>query len=302
MAVMALALAWHASAQNGSTSFARQAQSSFASHTGPKGDFFRIVNTTFEVAEVSIDDPRQAERLLLEQRLVSDQNWETDSATPNLTVTARLIAKGRSAVPLWSFHESADRGETWSNYYRTTVLGGEGGEDLVRYHELKTGRLLFLATTDPVFVRLANSTSEPRVVTYVSNKTGDEFAFTHRTPNAFGVLTMRQGARVIDQLVLVSTEPTVDGWSPKITGVDHAGHDRHVAEGAQELTLFEREGRSEREAWSDFDLSLHFDQDTDKPLIIVPVEGGRFAIDKATLSRGVSLRRDMPERATATDP
>jgi len=273
--------------------YALRGQSSFVEKAGRNSASFRIVNTTYAVTEASISDPDKAEQVLIEQRSVWRQDWDTDSTIPDMAVTARVISKDGFRKALWAFHERADHGEVWRDYYyRTTLLGREGDDNIDTYHNISTGQAEFLATGEPILVDLGGGgPAESGIIYYLS---GQGCALASRYPDtAFGLLVMQQGAQVIDRVMFVGDGHAIEGWNPKIGAVDKMTSQRESPDGQQELTLSKRQGMTDAQAWSGFDVRLSYEDAAGRPLIEIPVKDGRFAIDGVTLPQGVSLRRDL---------
>ena len=288
-----------ARAQEKTSHYSRHGHSSFAARTGGGRDSYRIVNTTFVATEAPTQNRRGVERLLLEQRLVSNQDWETDASRPLMTVTARVMAHGRFEKSLWSFRENADRGEIWSDYYRSVMRGREGAEDLYSYHRLATGRLEFYASTEPLAIRLANRHSEERLVTYLSNRTDSDVSISITHPSAIGLLAMRQEGKVVDQVVVVANAGTSEESSPKITAKDALGREDSQSDDSQTVTLSKRKGLSDPLAWSGFNVYLRYVHGAEKPVIVIPVKDGRFNIEAASVPNGINLVREVRDARPA---
>lgn len=282
--------------------FVRQGQSLFTQAPGEIPGSFRIVNVTYAVDMISIDDPSRGEQVLFEQRLEWKQDWDVDSSVPTVTVTARVIAKGRFDKPLWSFTEPADEGAIKDGYYRMVESGREGDDPVYRYHDLATGRLVFEATTEPVIVTLGvPDLSGRRVISYQSRWSQEDQPPFRGRPNVLAVLLMQQDGRAIDRVVLLASPDEHPTWSPKLTVVDPSRPDPDHPEGREELTLTGPKGLTEAQAWRSFDLRLRFETDKGRPLMVIPVKDGRFDLDAATAMKGVTLRRDVPPKAQAQD-
>jgi hypothetical protein len=203
--------------------------------------------------------------------------------------TVDLVAWAHGDQKLWSAHLPGDSAGLWDDYLKVTEGGTSGAEDLMTYFDPASGRIAFLASSDPVFVEIANTYPQrKRVISWVSDHTNTALDFSRRHPGASGLLTMREGDKIVDRLVVTGTT-----WSPNVRLIDSSGHGADAGP-TSELLIFGQEAAAGDAAFSRFSVRLAFDEDG-AGVITIPVRDGRFVLDGLTLPKGVTLVHEAAE-------
>ncbi len=242
-----------------------KAASSVVVRPGPQGEDRTVVNATFAFAFAA------GEPALIRQRVESHTTSTVRGAGATFEASAWVTRKGAYDTQVWVIRDRADEGRWAFDFYRTTVNGCCGTEDLHRAFNQDTGRYVFSFTTDPVSVSIPNTTLK-RYVSYVSSNavaSASIFGGGRWPPGAVGALTLSDDSRQIDRvLVELGDEPA---WTPNVTLVEDG---KTAGVGALALWQFSGEGRPENVTG----FSVRLRSGTD---VIVPVRNDRFDLQGA---------------------
>lgn len=272
-------------------SLTRSGASTFVQHNEGDKDYYEITNTTYLAANVTMRNSQNSINVLFEQKSVVTQDWDGDSVEPTLTVNAYVISRNGLKKPIWMFTEPADRGEIWSEYYKTTLFGREGGADLYGYHDLATGSFSFFATTDPVLVYPSNpSSADPIIICFLQNIA--EFGFAKRNPDSRGVIVVEQGNRFLDWVIVEGGNLNWPWYQQDLTAfVQPLGNSDPVEED-HVLSLGTARTSKREENSGNFQIRLTIGKGVLMKSFIIPVRQGRLAIANAKVPSGVTLRRE----------
>lgn len=278
----AIAMVQPASAKG--TAFTAQ---SSASVSGEGEDaVMQTVNSTYSFEILFEPGSAELVDLLIEQRLTSQQPRMAEAPLSELVATARTDAANGYSRKLWTITDNANEGALIGDYYRTTLYGCCGAENLYRHYWGWSGKLAFLASTDPVFASIPN-TPTTRVFGYVSANTFDGLDL-ERWPNGAGMVKLVDGEKVVDRLLL-ETEPGANyQWTPTVTLVDPAREDGGM--NGDTLDLWASNGNPDPAGITGFQLVLTWESQSGE-VAILPVTADRFDLAAAQLPEGLTARR-----------
>lgn len=262
------------------------AQSS-ASVSGEGEDaVMRIVNATYAFEILFEPGSGELVDLLIEQRLSVEQPRMAEAPVSELVATARSEAANGFSRKLWTITDNANDGALMGDYYRTTLYGCCGAENLYRHYWGWSGKLAFLASTDPVFAAIPN-TPTTRVFGYVSANTFDGLDL-ERWPNGAGIVTLVDGEKVVDRLLFEAEPGSNYQWTPAITLVDPAREDGGMT--ADTLDLWAANGNPDPAGITGFAMVLNWESQSGE-VARLPVVADRFDLAAAQLPEGLTARR-----------
>jgi hypothetical protein len=283
-AAIALAAANPALAKDAPGTFTAQ---SSASETGTGEDAVQhTVNTSFAFDHIYARGTDQSRFVLYEQRIASEQPLDAEGPSSELTVTARSGGVSGYGDVLWTIHDDGNAGEAQGDYYRTTVYGCCGGENLVRSYWAWTGKLAFAATADPVFAEIPN-TPVVRAFAWLSANAMEGFD-REQFPQGVGLVTITDGDKTIDRVLIEAKDENGDyGWAPKLTLADPTGT---RAMNGDSFELWAADGNPDPAGVTGIELVADWDWQAGA-VARVPVVAGRFDLEHAVLPAGVTVRR-----------
>ena len=267
---------------------------------GPQaeGVHFHAVNRDFLFAsEMHWGDPAPTRFLM---RMTTDINIRDDAegfGPSSVSVTAWRY-EGASLHQLWTFKEPGDKGElsTRRAVFIVTTHGCCGGRDSYSVFDIWSGRRLFTATgagpSDSwAQVEIPNSHGIERLVAFhAAYSMTDDVAFGALKDTTVGLLTYAAPDRPLARYRLtVKSADEVDGFMGE-------GWVRLREEGKPEdtdsLTLWKVDGKLDPSFLGGFAIRLEL---RDDKWVVIPVEGDRLQIDRATLPPGLAIRpADLP--------
>jgi hypothetical protein len=250
--------------------FRTRAEATAAEEAGPDG---RAIRTTSGVRFLFHS------LLLLREQITVRETDGIDSQNAQVEVTAFTSDKARYDKQAWSFKAPGNRAELWSGmgerYYRATLSGAGGAEDLHTLLSLRTGERLLVHTGDPVEVDIPN-TKIRRLVTYHSSQAALAPSSVPGVKDLCGVLTLSSPGGAVARVAVVGVDSK---WTPKITLVA----DGKTEEEPRNLRLWGLRGGPPRTAIGGFRVRLRFSEGDAEAT--VPVEDDAFQVDRATVSR-----------------
>lgn len=261
--------------------FVKKAESGFAETTDAEGLVQNIVNTNFSLSGIYDPKRQQPFDVLVSRRIESTYRPGVEGADSTLEAVAWVSGKARFDTQLWVIRDSADAGEQWGDFYRTTKFGCCGAEDTHRAYSFTTGEYAFSFTTEPVSVDIPN-TPIKRDISYISANAQTNFEYFKKYPRGIGVMTLFAGNSTIDRIILESDDGEL-AWSPKLSLVD-----AKEVRGTPRLSLWHSNGVNRTEAVTAFSVKLSYYEGMD---VIVPVNGDKFDVQKAVLPQSVTVRR-----------
>ena len=283
---LACALAAMLGAQPAQAKPAFTAQSS-ASVTGEGEEaVMRTVNSTYSFEILFEPGSGELTDLLIEQRLTSDQPRMAEAPSSELVATARIDAAKGYNRKLWTITDNANEGALMGDYYRTTLYGCCGAENLYRHYWAWSGKLAFLSSTDPVFASIPN-TPTTRVFGYVSANTFDGLDL-ERWPNGAGLITLVDGERVVDTVLLEAEPGSNYQWTPTVTLVDPAREDGTM--NGDTLDLWAANFTPDPSGITGFSMVLTWESQSGE-VANLPVVADRFDLGAAQLPEGLTARR-----------
>lgn len=273
-------------AKDAAASFTAQ---STASESG-EGDMAtqRTINTTFAFDRLFAPGSADLVGVLFEQRVASEQFAGAEGPTSELTVKARKRGpKGGYGETLWTIRDNGNEGERIDDYYRTTLYGCCGAENTYRHYYAWTGKLAFAASTDPVYASIPN-TPVTRAFGYISAN-AIEGVDLERWPDAAGIVTLADGDRVVDRLLL-ETEPGSNfQWTPQLSlALDQP--DPEGGMNGDRLDLWAANGVDDAKGITGFAMVLTWESQSGE-VARLPVKEDRFDLTAAALPEGLTVRR-----------
>jgi hypothetical protein len=283
-AAIALAAAAPARAKDAPATFAAQ---SSASETGTGEDAVQhTVNTSFAFDHIYARGTDQSRFMLYEQRIASEQPLNAEGPMSELTVTARSRGAQGYGEVLWTIHDNGNAGEAMGDYYRTTLYGCCGGENVYRSYLAWTGKLAFTATADPIFAEIPNTPTR-RAFAWLSANAMDGFD-RERFPQGAGMVAIVDGDKTIDRVLFEATDEGSDfGFTPKLTFVDPTG--AHAMNG-DEFDLWAADGNPDPAGVTGIELVADWDWQAGA-VAKLPLVAGRFDLEHAVLPQGLTVRR-----------
>jgi len=241
-----------------------------------------IVNTSFAFVSLYNAEQKNFTNMLISQRIESTNHSGVEGADSHLEAIAWITGKTTYDTKLWVIKDSGERGEELGDFYRTTKYGCCGAEQLHRAYNLKTGQYIFSFTAEPAFIDVPN-TSIKRNISYVSANAASDGPVPS---GGIGALTLSSNDSRIDSILLESDDGEL-AWSPKLLLVD-----KKEVQGASRLSLWHSNRENKAEAVGGFSVKLFFD---DGMVAIIPVNGDKFDIQKASLPKTITIKRISAE-------
>lgn len=262
--------------------FVKKAESIVTETTDPQGKVKTVINTVFTFESLYDAKRKKHFDVLISRRIKSTSISGKEGTNSNIETTAWITGKEKFDTKLWSIKDSADDGNRWKDFYKTTKYGCCGTENIHRAFDIKTGKHAFSFTTDPVFVDIPN-TQIKRDISYISVMATEGFEYRKKYPNGVGTLTISAGNSSIDRIIIETKNKDLElMWSPKLSLIN----DKEL-KGTSDLSLWQSNGVSTSEAVKAFSVKLFFYEGMK---IIIPVNGDRFDIQKIVLPKSVSIR------------
>lgn len=259
------------------SSFSTKLESSAVEEPGRQ----TVINASFAFTSLYTAEQRTFTTVLISQRIESTTRSGVEGADSHLEATAWITGRRSYDTKLWVIKDSADRGEEWGDFYRTTKYGCCGAENIYRAFNLRTGTHVFSFSAEPVFIDVPNTTIK-RSISYISANAADDGP----TPSkAIGLLTLSSNEAQIDRILIESDDREL-AFSPQVSALDGK-----EAKGASRLSLWPSSGENKPEAVRGFSAKLSF---YDGMEAVIPVSEDRFALQNATLPKTIKIRRISP--------
>jgi hypothetical protein len=263
----------------------REATSSAESRTEKDGRRIRhTVNRRFTFAD-AYRERTKAVRMLLAETF--DRRLDSGAEGERSTVAVEAYSESGSGAALWSFRtEGASGAPSDDNLYRVTRPGCCGAQDLSVYFSLLDGRELFAGDSPILSIEVPNSPLR-RFAAYHDLMAATPVPHSKDDPRVIGTLSWgsdREPARRI--LVLTdAAHPNEDLAAKKVT----------LVAGGNEIddrswTLWSADKSSDPSKIGGF--SIRVTSFTEPDLLFeIPVEGDRLVVERATLGKGISLKK-----------
>lgn len=268
--------------------FRLEAQASFEERRNARGGWDRtVVEPRYELVHVRQRMDRDAQDVLLVERLESTSHSDAEASESTLAVSGWTGARARFDAKLWSFADASDQGAVLEEHqlFGTTKHGCCGAEDVHRYYSLRTGLLEATATAEGVgFVAIPN-TLVSRVVAYHGTNGEHPPQTGSSIPELLGVLTLDSSDGPLHRVAVSAAG--VEHWTPtlrlKVTG---------KPEETVSLDLWAADGHSSPAGIRGFQVMLTFE---DRAHLVIPVEDDDFDLAHAAVPSPFHLLRlDTP--------
>jgi hypothetical protein len=264
-------------------SFHVEALSSAEEVRGPDGTWIgRTVRSRFDFVPASAW-AGPAARLLLHETFVREERSDREGAVSRLDVTALKNGAKPYDTKAWSLRTPADEisFSFWGDFLETIRYGCCGAEDLHRFVDLESGRVVAVFSEKAAFLA-ADDRGLDRVVSYLSMMASREETAFPDEKNAIGVLSLSSRAGTPRKIVLTRS-PVEDMGTPKVlvsSADDPEGSDlvRLVAA---------KKGRAASEVVSGVTVTLDWGSGF---VATIPVTHDGFDLDKAVLPKGFSAQ------------
>ncbi len=284
----------------------RQAVSTFEMKSGKDGSLTcRTVNRRFTLAPLPPDADHEA--LLLRETFDISCDLDPESRDGVVNISAFPVSKGKvDRKPLWTFKGPGDTGTITETMYRVTQTGCCGSGDLNTFVSLRTGSLLF-TSSGPIQTVTVPATNLKRFIAFHDTSSDPPPPEARDNPTVVGVLVFGGENAQAERLVVRGPEES-EGQLKSI---------RLLVEGkpaeTRELELWPEEDSGTPASMTGFtvEVSLRLllddpDMTTVEGSFQVPVEGGRFAVDKASVSEGFPVHiggdAGVPDADSAPPP
>lgn len=270
-----------------------KAESSASESSGPDGVVRTVTNTSFAFTSLYSPQKQNYTDGLLAQKVEIISVSGKDGVSPKIEVTAWAGGKAKYDTKIWTINDCADSGWQSGDFYWTSKYGGSNAENLLRAYNLKTGKYLFSFTTAPVSVDIYIPKDViKRNIAYLSKKGVDSECRKNDLPrNAIGALTLSDGDKQIDRVVLLSDDENLT-QSPKILLVN----DRE-SKGVSNLSIWgPADFVNKGDIVKGFSVKISFVNGKE---VVIPVNNDKFDIQKATFPESVKIQYINVEKTYA---
>lgn len=242
----------------------------------------RTVRSRFDFVSASAWAGPSA-RLLLAETFVREERSDREGATSRLEVTALKSGAKPYDTTAWTLRTPADEisFSFWGDFLETIRYGCCGAEDLHRFVDLESGRVVAVFSEKAAFLA-ADDRSLDRIVSYLSMMASREEITFPDEKNAIGVLSLSGRGGTASRVVFARV-PVEDMGTPRVlvTGPDDSDASDFVRlPGA-------KKGRAAGEAVNGVTVTLDWGGGL---VATIPVTGDGFDLEKAVLPKGFSAR------------
>jgi len=263
----------------------RQATSSAESRTEKDGRRIRhTVNRRFTFAD-AYRERTKAVRLLLAETF--DRRVDSGAEGERSSVTVEAFSESGTGAAIWRLQTEGSEGEARDdNLYRVTRPGCCGAQDLSVFFSLLDGRELFDADSPMLSIEVPNSDLR-RFAAYHDLMGATAVPESKNDPRVIGVLSWGSDRGRALRVIVLSDAPHPDEeFAAKKVSIVAGG--KEVDDRPWELWSADKTPDPARIGG----FSIRVAAFTDPELLFeIPVEGDRPAIEKATLGKGISLKR-----------
>jgi hypothetical protein len=142
-------------------------QSSVKVSKDGKGVIHRTtVNSRYRFVNATVGPRNVPEEILLHEIIENSEQNDREGSEAKVTANAYRLKDGVSAEPLWALTDNSDMAELWGDevlpdFYKTTLYGCCGAENLYRFYSLSSGTLVMLGSLESP--AMLGTTKEARV-------------------------------------------------------------------------------------------------------------------------------------------
>ena len=243
-----------------------------------------IVNRRFTFARAWRDRTTGVD-LLLEETF--DRTVDSGAEGEKAAVSVDAFPASGSGLPLWSFRSEGSTGEARDDdLYRVTRSGCCGSQDLSTFHSLLDGKELFTSDAPLVSVEVPNSPFR-RFVAYHDLMAAAPVPGGEKDRRVVGRLQYGSDRAAAESVLVIAPVADPDeSWAAKKVSVVIAGKESEE----DRVDLWSADKATDRAKIGGFAIRITA-YTTPSLLVEIPVEGDRLVLEKATLGKGVSLRR-----------
>ena len=243
----------------------------------------RTVNRRFTFATVRRE--RTGSEVIL---LAETFDRRLDSGAEGEKSAVEVAADTAGGRRLWTIRTEGASGEPREdNLYRVTRPGCCGAQDLSIFFSLLDGRELFSADSAIRAVEVPN-TELRRFAAYHDLMAASPVPGAGKDPHVVGALFWGSDRAPAERvLVLSSAERPDERFAVKSVALVSGGGE--IAE--DPFTLWSADKSADPGRIGGFSIRVRAFTEPDDLLLDVPVEGDRIAVEKATLGKGIRLRR-----------
>lgn len=109
------------------------------------------INSRYRFVTATVEPGQRPEGILLHEVIENSDRDDREGSESKVTAKAYSLKDGIFAKPLWSLSDNGDTAELWGGdvlpqFYRTTLFGCCGAEDVSRFYSLSSGALVMIGS------------------------------------------------------------------------------------------------------------------------------------------------------------